>query len=84
MRGACSHVLRMTMIQIRNVPEDVHRKLKAKAALAGLSLSDFLLQELVATSDRLSIEEFRARVQGRPLDLPISPTEVLRAEREQN
>lgn len=36
----------MGMIQIRNVPDDVHRALKARAASMGLSLSDYLNQEL--------------------------------------
>ncbi|MGH7022644.1 MAG: FitA-like ribbon-helix-helix domain-containing protein, partial [Caulobacteraceae bacterium] len=37
-----------TMIQIRNVPDDLHRRLKSRAALAGMSLSDFLLGEVRA------------------------------------
>ncbi|HLS15108.1 MAG TPA: antitoxin [Beutenbergiaceae bacterium] len=36
----------MALIQIRNVPEDVHRRLKARAALEGVSLSDLALAEL--------------------------------------
>ena len=34
------------MVQIRNVPEDLHRKLKARAALAGMSISEYLLREI--------------------------------------
>ena len=40
------------MIQIRNVPEDLHRLLKSRAALAGKSLSDYLLEELRRTAMR--------------------------------
>jgi plasmid stability protein len=39
------------MIQIRNVPEALHRKLKSRAALAGMSLSDYLLAELRQLAD---------------------------------
>ena len=46
MLPTCRYVLRMAkMIQLRHVPDDLHRKLKARAALAGLSLSDYLLRE---------------------------------------
>lgn len=48
MWGTCYGVDRMGMIQIRNVPDDVHRALKARAASMGLSLSDYLNRELAA------------------------------------
>lgn len=73
----------MTMIQVRNVPEELHRSLKAKAALAGLSLSDFILNELRALAERPSLEELVARIAAREApDLPMSPTDAVRAERE--
>jgi hypothetical protein len=50
----------MTMIQIRNVPPAVHRTLKARAAQAGLSLSDYLLAELEDLATRPTPEEMRA------------------------
>jgi plasmid stability protein len=72
-----------TMVQIRNVPVGVHRSLKAKAALAGLTLSDFLLAELRAIAERPSPEELRARLGARSAPaLSISPTEALRRERD--
>ena len=40
------------MVQIRHVPAPVHRKLKSRAALAGVSLSDYLLRELTRLADR--------------------------------
>ena len=52
----------MSMIQIRNVPEALHRRLKARAAMAGLSLSDMLLREIAAVAERPSPEEMRARL----------------------
>jgi len=54
------------MIQIRDVPEPVHRKLKSRAALAGLSLSDYLLREVEAISGRPTPAEIRDRLASRP------------------
>ena len=53
-------------IQIRNGPEDLHRTLKSRAALAGLSLSDYLLQEARNIAERATVEELcqRRSVQG--------------------
>jgi antitoxin FitA len=45
------------MIQIRHVPEDVHRRLKEQAAQAGMSLSDYLLQEVTLLSTQLTWDE---------------------------
>lgn len=53
------------MIQVRHVPEEVHRKLKARAALAGLSLSDYILAELRRSVERPTTEELIARVRAR-------------------
>ena len=72
-----------TMIQIRNVPDTLHRRLKARAALAGMSLSDYLLAEIREVAERPTMEEMRERLARLPrTDLDISPTEVLRAERD--
>ena len=54
-----------TMIQIRNVPEALHRRLKARAALAGRSLSDYLLSEIRDVAEKPTIDELRARLQRR-------------------
>ena len=50
------------MIQIRNVPDDLHRRLKSLAALAGMSLSDYLLNEIRHIAERPTFEELRARI----------------------
>ena len=55
------------MIQIRHVPDDLHRKLKARAALEGLSVSDFLLREMRGIAERPTVAELQARLLGRPL-----------------
>ncbi len=52
-------------IQIRNVPEDLHRTLKSRAALAGMSLSDYLLQEARKLAERPTLEELRQRLHQR-------------------
>ncbi len=53
------------MIQVRNVPDDVHRKLKARAAEAGLSLSDYIKRDLERAAERPTVEELSARVAAR-------------------
>jgi plasmid stability protein len=49
-------------MQIRHVPEDLHHTLKSRAALAGMSLSDYLLQEARKLVERPTIEEWRQRL----------------------
>jgi len=80
----CKHAEHMSvMIQIRNVPSEVHRQLKARAALEGMSLSDFLLRELRFTLERPTIAELRKRLSSRePVRLHPSPAAVIRAERD--
>ena len=71
------------MIQIRHVPEDVHRTLKSRAALEGLSMSDYLLREVSAIASRPSPAELRARLAGRTrVDSRESMAEAVRAERD--
>jgi hypothetical protein len=70
------------MIQIRNVPDNIHRTLKSRAALAGMSLSDYLLKEIRLVAERPTMEEIRKRLeQLEPIVLPESAAEVIRAER---
>src|SRR6202012_6113567 len=53
------------MIQIRNVPDEMHRMLKMQAAAEGISLSDLIKRELGVTSGLLTFEELDARVRAR-------------------
>lgn len=70
-------------IQIRNVPADLHRQLKARAAKAGMSLSAYLLDEIRQIGERPTIEELRARLHEQPpVTLSPSPAEVIRAVRD--
>ncbi len=71
------------MVQIRNVPEPLHRILKSRAALAGMSLSDYLLDEIRRVAARPTLEEMRARLETRSRStLSESPADVIRAERD--
>jgi antitoxin FitA len=71
-----------TVIQIRNVPDALHRRLKARAALTGMSLSDYLLNEIRDVAERPTIDELRARLNARSLVTPsVSPAQAVRAER---
>lgn len=71
------------MIQIRNVPDHLHRRLKARAAMAGMSLSDYLLNEVRRVADRPTIEELRAQLESRSAVTPaVPPAEAVRAERD--
>ena len=72
-----------TMIQLRNVPESLHRTLKARAALAGMSLSDYLLAEIRWLADRPTLAELRERVRRRAgVTLPVPAADAVRRERE--
>jgi len=53
------------MVQVRNVPEALHRGLKARAAMAGMSLSEYLLGELQEIAERPTLAEFRERLHKR-------------------
>jgi len=72
-----------TMIQLRNVPESLHRKLKARAAIAGMSLSDYLIGEIRLLAERPTREELLERLSRRAkLEPRLSPAQAVREERE--
>ena len=71
------------MIQLRNVPDALHRKLKSRAALEGLSLSEYLIGEVRRAAERPSLSELRQRLAQRTTVTPdVSPAEAVRAERD--
>jgi len=83
MRSACDKVHCMGHIQIRNVPDDVHRTLKARAARQGMSLSEYLLAEVTELSRTPTPEELRARLARRSrVRLSEDPAETIRRLRE--
>jgi len=70
-------------VQIRNVPDDVHRTLRARAAAAGLSLSDYLLAEIVRVADRPPVADVLARADARHGGAPMDAiVEAIRAGRD--
>jgi plasmid stability protein len=71
------------MIQIRHVPDALHKKLRARAALAGMSLSDYLRTELDVLADRLTTTELQVRLAALgPMQVRERPADAVRAERE--
>ncbi len=84
MWNTCKYVGHMsTMLQIRNVPDKLHRTLKARAALAGMSMSDYALRIIRVALERPTREELLARLAELPSpELDVPPADVIREERE--
>jgi len=78
------HVLHMPkMIQIRHVPDRLHRRLTARAAAAGMSLSDYLRSELEQVSAQLTPAEVRERLSElEPVNIRESSAHAIRAGRD--
>ncbi|HEY5163660.1 MAG TPA: hypothetical protein VII81_11685 [Terriglobales bacterium] len=71
------------MIQIRNVPDTIHRVLKARAATEGMTLSDYLLLEIRRIAEMPTLREFSERLKTRePVTTPISAAAIIRQERD--
>ena len=71
------------MLQVRNIPDDLHRRLKSRAALAGMSMSDYVLRGIRQSLERPTREELFARIARLPpIDVDPPPSEVLREARE--
>lgn len=71
------------MVQLRNFPDSLHRLVKARAALAGMSLSEYLINTIKKAEEGPTMEELRERLRKRePVSAPISPTEMVRQERD--
>jgi plasmid stability protein len=71
------------MIQLRHVPDALHRQLKARAALAGMSLSDYLVREVRKLVEQPTLEQVGERIAARTAVAPgTSPAEAVRAERD--
>jgi len=71
------------MIQVRNVPDALHRALKTRSAMAGMSLSDYLLAELKEIAERPTLAELRGRLHKRkPVSTELDTVRLVREERE--
>lgn len=72
-----------TLLQIRNVPTELHRRLKARAALEGMSMSGYVLREIDKSLQRPMRREVLKRLRARPVrELGRSAAEVIRSERD--
>jgi plasmid stability protein len=70
------------MIQLRNVPDALHRSLKVRAAMEGMSLSDYLVAEIKQIAETPTLLELRQRLHSRkPVSIPIDTARLVREER---
>ena len=70
------------MIQLRNVPDALHRRLKVRAALSGQPLSDYLIREVRKIAEQPTPEEMRERLaQREPYRNNMPLADIIRAER---
>ncbi|MGI8715317.1 MAG: FitA-like ribbon-helix-helix domain-containing protein [Solirubrobacteraceae bacterium] len=72
----------MTNLQIRGVPDDVHRRLKAQAALAGQSLNEFMLARTREIARLPTVGELAARIAERKRYTGESSAALIRADRD--
>jgi plasmid stability protein len=71
------------MLQVRNVPDDLHAELRRRAAEAGMSLSDYVLRELRRVAERSPMAEVFTRSAAMRIPLPMDEVvEGIRAERD--
>ena len=80
----CKYAIHMSkMVQLRNVPDTLHRSLKARAALAGMSLSDYLISEIREIAERPTLAELRNRLHSRkPVADDLDTARLVREERD--
>ena len=84
MWSTCVTLFHMTkMIQIRNVPDDLHRKLKVRAAQEGMTLSDYLLSEIESVAKKPTVREWLEAVsRDEPVEVEEPPEEIIRRMRD--
>ena len=83
MQSACKYAFCMSSLQIRNVPDDLHRRLKARAALEGQSLSEYALTELRRAMQRPTRQELADRVAAfERITVSESSADAVRSERD--
>ena len=71
------------MLQVRNIPDELHRRLKSRAALAGTSMSDYVLREIRQSLEKPTRQELFDRIARLPpVEPDPPPSEVLREARE--
>ncbi len=71
------------MIQIRNVPDELHRKLKVRAAQEGMTLSDYLLSEVEQIAEKPTLRELMEKLShGEPVEVDEPPEVTIRRMRD--
>jgi plasmid stability protein len=71
------------MVQIRNVPSELHKRLKARAAVEGVSMSDYILREIRKSLECPTRQEILERLQSQPVRrLKRAPADLIRSERD--
>ena len=80
----CDTLISMSkMIQIRNVPDQLHRTLKVRAARAGMTLSDYLLSEIEQIAEKPSLHEWLEKVsRDEPVEVEEPPEAIIRRMRD--
>ncbi len=83
MSGTPSNVLHMSkMIQVRNVPDEMHLALKARALEEGMTLSDYIKRELAEIVGQMTFEEIDARIRARRGSSRLTTEEIVGTIRE--
>lgn len=84
MCSTCNYHLHMSkMIQLRHVPDALHRQLKARAAISGLPLSDYLIREVRKIAEQPTPQEMQERLRHRErYQGKVAPSDIVRAERD--
>jgi len=84
MCSACVTLIYMTkMIQIRNVPDDLHRRLKVRAAQEGMTLSDYLLSEVEQIAEKPTLRELMEKLShDEPVEVDEPPEMTIRRMRD--
>ncbi len=84
MLRTCANIISMTkMIQIRNVPDELHRTLKVRAAKAGMTLSDYLLSEIEQIAEKPTLHEWLEKVsRDEPVEVEEPPEVIIRRMRD--
>ncbi|MGH3455104.1 MAG: FitA-like ribbon-helix-helix domain-containing protein [Nocardioidaceae bacterium] len=71
------------MLQVRNVPDDVHSRLKERAKAAGMSMSEYVLRELKELADKPSLDEIWRRAEARDSSVSLADAaQLIRDERD--
>lgn len=71
----------LTMVQIRNVPADFHRRLKARAAMEGMSMSDYILREVGKSLEKPTRRDVLDRIRARGAHRAINSAQIINEER---